>query len=79
MPTTVAWVPARYAAFVRALDECSRDNLDIIKEKAMRAMADLLASRPEQEAMLLTSLVNKLGDPSRKLASKVGTMLCNAV
>ena len=62
---------SRYAAFVKALDECSRDNLDIIKEKAMRAMADLLASRPEQEAPLLTSLVNKLGDPSRKLASKV--------
>ncbi len=61
---------SRYAAFVRALDECSRDNLEIMKEKAMRAMADLLASRPEQEAALLTSLVNKLGDPSRKLASK---------
>ena len=41
----------------------------------MRAMADLLASRPEQEAALLTSLVNKLGDPSRKLASKVSAVL----
>ena len=41
----------------------------------MRAMADLLASRPEQEGALLTSLVNKLGDPSRKLASKVSAAL----
>ena len=57
--------------FVSALEECSRDNLDFIKERAVRAIAALLRAKPEGEAALLTALVNKLGDPSRKLASKV--------
>ena len=33
-------------------------------------MFDLLYQRPEQEQLLLTQLVNKLGDPHRKVASK---------
>ena len=61
----------RYAIFVSALEECSRDNLDFVKERAVRAIAALLRAKPEGEAALLTALVNKLGDPSRKLASKV--------
>ena len=64
-------VHVRYAIFVSALEECSRDNLDFVKERAMRAIAALLRAKPEGEAALLTALVNKLGDPSRKLASKV--------
>ena len=54
------------------LEEASRDNLDFLKEKAIRALAQLLQAKPEQEARLLAALVNKLGDPSRKLASNVG-------
>lgn len=33
---------------------------------------ELLSAKPEGEAKLLAALVNKLGDPDRKLASKVG-------
>lgn len=61
----------RYAAFVGMLEEASRENLDFLKDKALKAIAQLLAAKPEQEARLLAALVNKLGDPSRKLASKV--------
>lgn len=57
--------------FVTALEECSRDNLEFIKERSLRALSELLRRKPEGEAALLTGLVNKLGDPSRKLASKV--------
>ena len=32
---------------------------------------ELLSAKPEGEAKLLSGLVNKLGDPDRKLASKV--------
>jgi len=60
----------RYAAFVGGLEEASRDNLDFLKNKALRAAAELLRAKPEAEARLLAALVNKLGDPSRKLASK---------
>jgi ribosome biogenesis protein MAK21 len=38
-------------------------------------MYDLLARKPEGEARLLAGLVNKLGDPSRKLASKAAYLL----
>lgn len=52
----------------------SRDNLAFIKEKAVKAIYDLLRSNPEQEALLLSALVDKLGDPSRKIASNVGLL-----
>jgi len=66
----VARAARRYAAFVGGLEEASRDNLDFLKNKALRAAAELLRAKPEAEARLLAALVNKLGDPSRKLASK---------
>ena len=68
---TQSCCPCRYLQFVKDLQEASRDNLAFIKEKAVKAIYDLLRSNPEQEALLLTALVDKLGDPSRKLASNV--------
>ena len=65
----------RYAAFIESLDGLSRDNLEFVKDRAAKTSYDLLAARPEGEAALLSTLVNKLGDPSRKLASKVGYLL----
>jgi ribosome biogenesis protein MAK21 len=65
----------RYAVFVDHVDHLSRDNLDFVKDRASKTAYDLLAARPEAEATLLSTLVNKLGDPSRKLASKVGYLL----
>lgn len=38
-------------------------------------MYELLAAKPEGEAKLLSGLVNKLGDPNRKIASKAGFLL----
>ena len=67
------WLP-RYAQFVEAVELGSRDNLEFIKSKAIRALGALLAAKPEQEGRLLAALCNKLGDPSRKLASKVSLM-----
>jgi len=65
----------RYAVFVDHVDHLSRDNLEFVKDRASKTAFDLLAARPEAEAALLSTLVNKLGDPSRKLASKVGYLL----
>ena len=74
----MCWHRGRYAGFVAALEEASRDNLEFIKERALRAIAQLLRCKPEGEAALLTALVNKLGDPSRKLASKVAPRFLTA-
>ncbi|KAI7841479.1 hypothetical protein COHA_004873 [Chlorella ohadii] len=63
-------VKKRYATYVDALEACSRDNLEYVKDRAVKALFELLSAKPEQEARLLSALVNKLGDPDRKLASK---------
>jgi hypothetical protein len=65
----------RYALFVGALEGMSVGNLEWAKGKALRAAYELLAARPEAEARLLTLLVNKLGDPARKVASNAGFLL----
>ena len=54
-----------------ALKECSGDNLEFLRNKALGTVYDLLAAKPEEEHRLLPILVNKLGDPSKKVASQV--------
>ncbi|KAK8664456.1 hypothetical protein V6N13_084245 [Hibiscus sabdariffa] len=58
-----------YERFVKAVEEASRDMLPALKDKSLKTMYALLKSKPEQERKLLSSLVNKLGDPQNKGAS----------
>nr|CAD7430130.1 unnamed protein product [Timema monikensis] len=60
-----------YHTFVEALNLVARDTVDNNKEKAVSAMFKLLSGNPEKEALLLKNLINKLGDPSQKVVSKV--------
>lgn len=59
-----------YSQFVDALNTVAHDTLDANKEKAITNMYKLLAKNPEQEEKLLAHIVNKIGDPSSKVASK---------
>ncbi|KAJ8535794.1 hypothetical protein K7X08_034195 [Anisodus acutangulus] len=59
----------RYERYIIALEEASRDVLDILKDKALKTVYILLKCKPEQERRLLAALVNKLGDPKNKVAS----------
>ncbi|KAG1665927.1 hypothetical protein FOA52_004516 [Chlamydomonas sp. UWO 241] len=68
-------VKRRYSIFVGALEECSRADLEFLKERATKACYECLVAKPEAEAKLLSTLVNKLGDPSRKVASKAGYLM----
>ncbi|MCO5553080.1 hypothetical protein L7F22_006601 [Adiantum nelumboides] len=65
----------RYEQFVASLEEASKDNLPFLKEKAVKTIHELLKGKPEQERRLLSALVNKLGDPERKIASNAGFYL----
>lgn len=65
----------RYAAFIASLTEHMGDALSHFKAHALKAAADLLAERPEQEAALLSLVVNKLGDPTPKIGSKAQFLL----
>jgi ribosome biogenesis protein MAK21 len=38
-------------------------------------MYEMLVKKPEAEARLLSGITNKLGDPSRKIASNAGYLL----
>eukprot|EP00889_Picochlorum_renovo_P007097 jgi/Picre1/34127/NNA_001602.t1 len=66
---------AKYATFVEQLAVLSTDNLDFIKEKATKIAFELLLNIPEQEGQLLRIIVNKLGDPDRKIASNAGYLI----
>ena len=53
-----------------SLKAATHDPAEEIREKMVGHVFDLLYQRPEQEKQLLAQLVNKLGDPHRKVASK---------
>lgn len=63
------------AEFVIALDTLAHDTVLATKMKALTTAHELLCNRPEQEKALLMQVVNKLGDPEYKIASKASYLL----
>jgi ribosome biogenesis protein MAK21 len=63
-------IKCRYVQFINTLQAATHDPSEEVREKMVGHVFDLLHQRPEQEKLLLTQLVNKLGDPHRKVASK---------
>ncbi|KAK3542423.1 hypothetical protein QTP86_025911 [Hemibagrus guttatus] len=61
--------------FVTALDTLAHDTVLATKMKALTTAHELLCNRPEQEKALLMQVVNKLGDPEYKIASKASYLL----
>ncbi|XP_063079230.1 CCAAT/enhancer-binding protein zeta isoform X2 [Engraulis encrasicolus] len=63
------------AEFVIALDGVAHDTVQATKTRALTTAHELLCNRPEQERALLVQVVNKLGDPEFKVASKASHLL----
>ena len=64
-----------YNQFLVALDGLLKDAVDTTRRKGISVIAALLSYSPEQEQGLLSRLVNKVGDPTRAVAtSTVGQM-----
>ncbi|RLV98671.1 hypothetical protein DV515_00010535 [Chloebia gouldiae] len=63
------------AEFVQALEALSHDCLTATKSRALAVSHELLCNKPEQEKALLVLLVNKLGDPQNKIATKASYLL----
>lgn len=59
-----------YDRFITSLSTVASDTVDANREKAVAVMTDLLIANSEQEHKLLEFLVNKIGDPRSKVASK---------
>lgn len=69
------YIKAKYAEFVESLEEGTHDTMLYVKRKCCQMLADLLCAKPEAEQVILRLLVNKLGDPERKLGSKITFLL----
>ncbi|KAG1697812.1 hypothetical protein DVH05_015766 [Phytophthora capsici] len=64
-----------YAQLTGVLASGMDDAVDSHKRACLRAANALLKAKPEQEAVLLAMLVNKLGDPDRKIAAYLHRIL----
>ncbi|EQC34133.1 hypothetical protein SDRG_08342 [Saprolegnia diclina VS20] len=60
-----------FSQLIAVLSNGMNDAIDVHKRACIRAVVALLTEKPEQEAVLLSMLVNKLGDPERKIAAYV--------
>lgn len=58
-----------YREFLHILEESGKDTLPFFKERIVKVISELLIAKPENEKLLLAMLVNKLGDPDRKVSS----------
>ncbi|KAM4694090.1 CCAAT/enhancer-binding protein zeta [Discoglossus pictus] len=63
------------AEFVKVLETLSHDNLLATKAKALNVAHELLCNKPEEEKPLLVLLVNKLGDPQYRVATKASYLM----
>uniref|UniRef100_A0A673T359 CCAAT/enhancer-binding protein zeta n=1 Tax=Suricata suricatta TaxID=37032 RepID=A0A673T359_SURSU len=63
------------AEFVQVLETLSHDSLVATKTRALVVAHELLCNKPEEEKALLVQLVNKLGDPQNRIATKASHLL----
>ncbi|XP_063162011.1 CCAAT/enhancer-binding protein zeta isoform X1 [Candoia aspera] len=63
------------AEFVQVLESLTHDPLVATKGRALSAAHELLCNKAEQEKAFLVLLVNKLGDPQNKVATKASYLL----
>ena len=64
-----------YSEFINNLQDGAQESLPYFKRACIQAVQELLSKKPEQEKRLLFVLVNKLGDPDRKIGANVVFML----
>lgn len=64
-----------FNTFIRLLEISMNDQVQVGRERSMRLMNDLLvegrSSGLKQTISMLTTLINKMGDPKRKVSSRV--------
>ncbi|XP_043840577.1 CCAAT/enhancer-binding protein zeta [Dromiciops gliroides] len=63
------------AEFVRVLETLGHDSLVATKTQALRVAHEILSNKPEEEKAFLVQLVNKLGDPQNRIATKASHLL----
>jgi ribosome biogenesis protein MAK21 len=70
-----SWLKEVYFEVLKTLEVWCNDEIEFSKTKAVSYVFELLKEKPEQEANLLRMLVNKLGDPVKKVASQTSYLI----
>lgn len=68
-----------YREFLQTLEDSLKDNLPFFKEKIVKTVFELLIAKPENEKVLLFLLVNKVGDPEKRVSSKASNCLTELI
>lgn len=69
------WLKASYFDMLKILEGWCNDEVEYARSRAVTYVYELLRDKPEQESNLLRLLVNKLGDPDKKIASRTSYLL----
>ncbi|KAL2006151.1 hypothetical protein VTN00DRAFT_9805 [Thermoascus crustaceus] len=69
------YLKEQYFEVLKILEVWCNDEIEFSRSRAVSYVYELLKEKPEQEANLLRLLVNKLGDPGRKIASRASYLL----
>ncbi|KAJ9367276.1 hypothetical protein DTO282F9_3303 [Paecilomyces variotii] len=69
------YVKEQYFELLKILEVWCNDEIEFSRSRAVSYVYELLKEKPEQESNLLRLLVNKLGDPSKKIASRASYLL----
>lgn len=65
----------QYFEVIKILEVWCNDEIEFSRSRAVSYVFELLKEKPEQESNLLRLLVNKLGDPGKKIASRASYLL----
>lgn len=49
-----------YTSFISTLEQATKENIDFLRDVAIKTLGHLLSHHPEQEQTILTTLVNKI-------------------
>ncbi len=69
------WLKESYFDMLKVLESWCNDEVEYARSRAVTYVYELLKEKPEQEANLLRLLVNKLGDPDKKISSRTSYLL----
>ncbi|EPQ64599.1 Constituent of 66S pre-ribosomal particles [Blumeria graminis f. sp. tritici 96224] len=69
------WLKQSYFEILKILENWCNDEVEYARSRVVTYIYELLKDKPEQEANLLRLLVNKLGDPNKKISSRASYLI----
>ena len=70
-----SWLKDTYFEILKILETWCNDEIEYARRQSVSYVYELLENKPEQESNLLRLLVNKLGDPDKKIASRTSYLI----